>query len=134
MDEATFKARTRAFGLRSMKLCDSLPKSRSADVVGRQLLRSSLSVGANYRAACRAKSRKDMIAKLAIVEEECDESVNWLEVIAETEMISKRRLTGLIKEGNEILAMTVASIKTLRARSDAQSVQSKLQNPKSKIE
>lgn len=91
------------------------------------MLRSGTSVGANYRAACRAKSPADMVAKLAIVEEEADESVYWLELLADAKLIRAARLAPLIAEFNEILSMIVASQKTLR-RTDG-----KIQNPKSKI-
>jgi four helix bundle protein len=73
-------------------------------------------VGANYRAACRGKSTADVIAKLAIVEEEADETVYWLELLVEAEILPESRVTPLLKESNEIVAMTVASIKTLRGR------------------
>jgi four helix bundle protein len=72
------KARTKSFALRIIKLVEALPANRTADVVGKQLVRSGTSVGANYRAACRAKSNADFIAKMAIVEEEADESAFWL--------------------------------------------------------
>ncbi len=81
MDEREFKKRTKRFALDAILLVDSLPKGRSADVIGRQLLRSATSIGANYRAACRAKSKADLIAKLAIVEEEADESLYWMELL-----------------------------------------------------
>lgn len=116
MDENEFKRRTREFGKRVAKVCDALPNLRSSDAIARQLIRSGLSVGANYRAACRAKSNRDMIAKLAIVEEEADESVNWLEMLTELDIVTASRLESLIDEGNQIIAMTVASIKTLRKR------------------
>jgi len=80
------------------------------------LLRSGTSVGANYRAACRGRSTADVLAKLGIVEEEADESVYWMELLLDAAVVPADRLTGLKKEANEIVAMTVASIKTLRAR------------------
>jgi four helix bundle protein len=101
-------------------MVDALPQSRSADVIGRQILRSATSVGANYRAACRAKSTADIINKLKIVEEEADETLFWQELLIEAELVSQARLSELITETNEILAMTVASIKTLRAKSSKQ--------------
>ena len=128
MDEIEFKRRTRAFAVRCMKVCDALPQRRSADVLARQLLRSATSVSANYRAACRAKSRKDMVSKLSIVEEEGDESIHWMDLIVEGGLMKGQRLRELIAEGNEIVAMTVASIKTLR--SNAANPKSKIQNPK----
>jgi four helix bundle protein len=85
-------------------------------VISRQLLRSATSIGANYRAACRGKSTADVISKLSIVEEEADESVYWLELLVESNIVPESQVTDLLKEANEIVAMIVASIKTLRAR------------------
>jgi four helix bundle protein len=116
MTEAAFKRRTKAFGVRAIRLVEALPKTGVGRVVGRQLLRSGTSVGANYRAACRARSVADMIAKLGIVEEELDESLYWLELLIETGLVPADRLDALYAEGDELLAMTVASIKTLRKR------------------
>ncbi len=117
MDEAEFKQRTKVLALRIMKLVEALPNTRSADVLAKQILRSATSIGANYRAACRAKSSADMITKLKIVEEETDETSYWLELLAEGKSLPHDQITELMKETNEILAMTVASIKTIRARS-----------------
>lgn len=116
MDEREFKDRTKKFALRVIKMVESLPSERTADVLGKQLLRSATSVAANYRAACRAKSMADMIHKLSIVEEEADESLLWMDLLVESELVKASRLSPLMAEGNEILAMVVASIKTLRAR------------------
>ena len=116
MDEHPFKQRTKGLALEVIRLADSLPRNRIAEVVGRQLLRSGTSVGANCRAACRGKSALDVIAKLGIVEEEADESIYWMELLVEGGVVPKERVRALIKEANEILAMTVASIKTLRRR------------------
>src|ERR1043165_9387654 len=91
-----------------------LPKNRTAEVIGKQLLRSATSVGANYRAACRAKSNADILSKLAIVEEEADESLYGMELLAETEIIPTTRLADLMSETDEIISIIVASIKTLR--------------------
>jgi len=131
MNEQEFKARTKKFGLRVIKVVEAMPRGRAADVIAGQLLRAGTSVGANYRAACRGRSVADVISKLGIVEEESDESVYWLEMIVEAGFMPQSRLSNLMREGNEILAMTVASIKTLRRR--GASAQSKIQNPKSKI-
>ncbi len=122
MDEALFKKRTRQAALRVIRLVESLPAKKTADVIGRQMLRSGTSIGANYRAACRAKSPADMAAKLAIVEEEADETLYWLELLVESKLVPAARLVPLQQEVAEILAMTVTSIKTIRTR-----------NPKSKI-
>jgi four helix bundle protein len=102
--------------LRVIELVEGLPKNLTADVISRQLLRSATSIGANYRAACRGKSTADVMAKLAIVEEETDEAIYWLELLIESGVVAPAQVTEWIKEANEILAMTVASIKTLRAR------------------
>ena len=102
--------------LRVIKMVETLPKGMTASVIGRQILRSATSVGANYRAACRARSTADMIAKLKIVEEEADETLYWLELLVEADLVPERRLAPLMQEVNEIIAMTVASIKTLRRR------------------
>jgi four helix bundle protein len=98
MDEKTFKART---------------KKLAADVIGRQLIRSETSIGANYRAACRAKSSADMINKMKVVEEESDETEYWLELLVEAELVPQGQIADIYKETDEILAMTVSSIKTL---------------------
>jgi four helix bundle protein len=84
-------------------------------VLGNQLLRSGTSVGANYRAASRAKSKADFIAKMGIVEEECDESLYWMEMLADAGLVDIARMAKLMKEGDEILSMVVASIRTARS-------------------
>jgi four helix bundle protein len=114
MDELAFKQRTKRQALRVMRLVEVLPNTRTADVLARQILRSATSIGANYRAACRAKSAADMITKLKIVEEEADETVYWLELLAEGKSVPHEELSQLIRETTEILAMTVASNKTIR--------------------
>jgi four helix bundle protein len=116
MDEQEFKRRTKRLALRVIELADDLSKSRTADVLGRQLIRSGTSVGANYRSACRGKSTADVLAKLAIVEEEADETAYWLDLLVEAKIAPQSRVAELLKETNEIVAMTVASIKPLRGR------------------
>lgn len=116
MDEQQFKARTKKLGLRVIRLIEALPKSMTAEIIAKQLLRSATSVGANYRAACRAKSIADIINKLKMVEEEADETLYWLELLSEAEIIPMTRLKELMAETDEIIAMTVSSIKTLRAK------------------
>ena len=108
------KKRTRAFALRVIKMCEALPKGRTADVIGRQLLRSATSVGANYRAACRAKSRADFVAKMGIVEEECDECLYWMEILVDAGLVKQQRLSQLMREAHELLSITITSIKTAR--------------------
>ena len=109
------KLRTKSFALRIIGLVDNLPVGRTAEVIGRQLLRSGTSVGANYRAACRAKSAADFIAKLGIVEEEADECIYWMELLAEANILPLTRLQPLMTEADELVAITVSSIKTAKA-------------------
>src|SRR5262245_168208 len=125
MTELEFKQRTKRAALRIIKLVEALPRTRTADVIGRQILRSGTSVGANYRSACRAVSRADMLSKLGDVEEEADETVHWVELLIESGVIPKARLEGLMSEFNEILAMVVVSIRTLRARTAQSKIQRK---------
>jgi four helix bundle protein len=133
MDEQQFKKRTKQLGLRIIRLVESLPPKTSAQVIGKQLLRSATSVGANYRAACRAKSTADILHKLAIVEEEADETLYWLEMLVEAELVPESKLNKLMAETNEIISMIVASIKTIRTQNKNSSPKSKIQNLKSKI-
>lgn len=108
------KARTQLFAVACWKLCAQISKSREFDAWTRQLIRCSSSVGANYRAAQRAKSTADFIYKLKIVEEEADEAIYWLELFQEVLNPSKQEIQILMKEANELLAIIVASIKTAR--------------------
>jgi four helix bundle protein len=116
MDEKTFKTRTKKLAVAIIQEVDKLPRSLATDVIGKQIIRSGTSIGANYRAACRSKSTPDMINKLKIVEEESDETMYWLEILVEAGLVSQEHITDIYKETNEIVAMTVASIKTLRNR------------------
>lgn len=108
------KNRTKKIGLEVIKLVDELPSKPSAWAVAKQIIRSSTSIGANYRAACRAKSSADFIYKLKIVEEEADETQYWLEVLEESNLIQSNRIIQLKKEVNEVVSIVVASIKTVR--------------------
>jgi four helix bundle protein len=114
MDKVEFKQRTKLFALRVIRLVESLPRTRTATTIGNQLIRSGTSVGANYRAACRARSNAEFIAKMGIVEEEADESMFWIELLMETGTVKKELLESLFKEANEIVAMVVSSIKSSR--------------------
>ncbi len=116
MTEQEFKDRTKQIALRIIRLVETLPNSHSAGIIGKQLLRSATSVGANYRAACRGKSSADILHKLAIVEEEAYESLYWLELLIESEIVPEKKLSALMSDINEIVAMTVSSIKTLRSK------------------
>jgi four helix bundle protein len=126
MNADEFKKRTKTFALRVIQLVDALPRTRVANVIGGQLLRCGTSVGANYRAACLARSAADFVAKMGIVEEESDESVYWMELLIEARIMKETRLAALLNEANEILSMVVASIRTSRKKSA-------IRNPKSEI-
>jgi len=117
MTPEDMKKRTKAFALRAIRAAGALPRTQSGAVLGRQLLRAGTSVGANYRAACRARSKSEFAAKLGIVEEECDESLYWMELIIEAGLLPRTKLSPLMKEAEEILAIVVASITTARRSS-----------------
>lgn len=110
------KIRTKRIGLEIIKLIDELPHKTSAWAIGKQIVRSSTSIGANYRAACRAKSPADFVNKLKIVEEEADETLYWLELLEESALIIPTRIEFIKKEVNEIVAIIVASIRTMRQK------------------
>ncbi len=119
MTREQMKARTKAYAVRVVKLVQALPRNRECDILGGQLLRAGTSVGANYRAVCRAKSTADFINKLRIVEEEADESPFWMEVLVEARLMKASRLASLMAEGEEILRIVVSSAKTARTSGDA---------------
>ena len=106
MNRSEFRKRTFEFGIRCIRLAESLPNSPVAQTISRQVIRAATSVGANYRA--------DFVSKMGIVEEECDEAVYWVEVILELGFVAGKRTKELLQEANEILAITVSSIKTAR--------------------
>lgn len=114
MTREEFKARTKAFALRVVSMAESLPSDPVSQVSVRRLVRSAPSVAANYRAVVRGKSRADFIAKMGIVEEECDETLFWLERLADTKRVPPSRIADLPREGNEKISNVVASIKTAR--------------------
>ena len=103
------RKRTKAFAIRIIRLCRSLPNTSEARIIGNQLLRCGSSVGANYRAVCRARSRADFISKVGIVVEEADEAVFWLELLVESGIVPTSGVTLLMKEANEWLAIFAAS-------------------------
>jgi len=111
-------ARTKRFALNSIALVELFPKSKTADIIGRQLIKSTTSVGANYRAACRAQSYTHFISKISTVEEEADETIYRFELAMESGLISEERVLNLIKEANELTAIFSASKKTARARNE----------------
>jgi four helix bundle protein len=117
MDEDELKQRTKQFALRVIKLVEAIPNTTTGRTIGNQLLRSGMSVGANYRAACRGKSKADFIAKAGISLEEADESLYWMELLQEAGIIPSERLNNLMKETDELVAIFTSPIKTARANS-----------------
>ncbi|MCX5867483.1 MAG: four helix bundle protein [Proteobacteria bacterium] len=114
MKSEELKKRTKKYAIEIIKLVQSLPKDMVAEVIGKQLLRSGTSVGANYRSACRARSKADFISKMKIVEEEADESLYWLELLEEAEIFKNESLAKIMKETTELLSIAVASVQTAR--------------------
>ncbi len=109
------KARTRAFALRVIRLAESFPNKPTANVIRNQMLRCGTSVGGNYRAACRAKSKPDFVSKMGIVEEEADETMYWSELSVDAGVIKKSCVDSLLQEADEIVSIIVSSIKTAKA-------------------
>ncbi len=122
MTKEELKKRTKQFALMIIKLVEDLPNTKAGRTIGNQIIRSGTSVAANYRAACRARSNADFISKITIVEEECDETLFWLELIAEANLLKKEKLQDMLKEADELTAIFTASGKTARQN-----------NPKSEI-
>jgi four helix bundle protein len=112
MNKEDLRRRTKQYALRVMKAVGSLPDTVVGRAIGNQLVRSGTSVGANYRSACRGRSKAEFIAKLGVVIEEADESGYWLELIIEAGLVAKHRVEPLLTETNELLAIMVASRKT----------------------
>ena len=115
-------ARTKQFAIRIVRLFKSLPKNDEARIIGKQLLGAGTSVAANYRAVCRSRSKADFISKLSVVVEEADETVFWLELLIDTNIIPEVRLRDLLTEANELLAIFAASLRTVRQRRKSRSV------------
>jgi four helix bundle protein len=113
MDQAALKQRTKEFALRVMRLSEALPKTISGQTIARQIVRSGTSVGANYRAACRARSRAEFRARIGIVIEEADETAFWLELIVESGLLPESRIVDLAREADELTALLVATSKSL---------------------
>jgi four helix bundle protein len=114
MTAEELKTRTKALAIRVIRLFRALPRSVEAQVIGKQLLRSGTSVGANYRAACRSRSRQEFVAKLGLVVEEADEAGYWLELLADVGIMPARRLESLLREANELTAIFNAARTTTR--------------------
>lgn len=115
------KTRTKQFALRVIRMSRTIPASQEGRIIARQLLRSATSVGANYRAVCRARSSADFISKLGVVLEEADETLFWLELLVEAEIASPEKIRLLLIEANESVAIFVASLRTAKASSNLQS-------------
>lgn len=116
MDDVELKRRTKQFALRVMKLVAALPFDAVGKTIGTQLVRSATSVGSNYRAACRGRSKAEFIAKLQIVIEEADESCYWLELIIEGALLPEPKVAPLLDEANQLTAIMVASRKSAQSR------------------
>lgn len=122
MKSDELKERTKQFALRVMRLCDALPKSMKALAIGNQILRSGTSVAANYRAACRARSRAEFIARVGVVEEEADETAFWLELIIADKILPDGKVVPLLMEANELVAIMAASCISARRNGSGQRV------------
>jgi four helix bundle protein len=126
MTKEELKKRTKQFALMIIKLVDDLPNTKSGQTIGNQIIRSGTSVAANYRSACRARSNADFISKITVVEEECDETLFWVELIEESNLLKKERLQNILKEADELTAIFTASGKTARQNNP----KSQIRNPK----
>ena len=112
MTSEELKARTQDFAIRIIRLVNALPRNSAGFIMGKQILRSGTSIGANYRAACRARSRPDFVAKLAIAEEEADETLYWLELLSKSGIVKASRIEKLMKEADELVAIMTSARKT----------------------
>ncbi len=116
MTPEELRQRTKEFGVRCIQVVDALPSTRAGDVIGKQLLRAGTSVGANYRSATRGRSGREFTAKLGVAIEEADECLYWLEVIIDAKLLPSRRLAKLRAEGEEIVKILVATVRTMKKR------------------
>jgi four helix bundle protein len=116
MNQEQMKMRTKEFAKRVISLCRQLPTSREGQLIGTQFFRAGTSVGANYRSACRARSKADFVAKLGIVLEETDESLYWLEILAENKIMDAVFLTEITNEAKELLAIFISSLNTAKGK------------------
>lgn len=118
MNSEELKRRTKKFALDIIKLVENFPKNKIGDIIGRQLLKSATSIGANYRSACRAQSKAHFVSKISIVEEEADEALYWLEIAIESGLINQEIVKNLIKEANELTSIFTASRKTSKKKNE----------------
>jgi four helix bundle protein len=116
MNQEQMKVRTKEFAKKVISLCRQLPATQEGRLVGGQFFRSGTAVGANYRSACRARSKADFISKLSIVLEETDESLYWLEILAENRIVNANLLEGIMSEAKELLAIFISSLNTAKGR------------------
>jgi four helix bundle protein len=126
MTKYELKKRTKLFAIGIIKIVEEFPNSKAGCTIGNQIIRSGTSVAANYRAACRARSDADFISKITVVEEECDETLFWLELTEEAAIMDKEKILKLKNEANELTAIFTASGKTVRQRNP----KSQIRNPK----
>jgi len=112
MDQHDLKRRTKDFALQVIRFVEALPHTPTTQIIGRQLIRSGTSVAANYRAACRARSKLEFSAKIGVVVEEADETAFWLELLAESKIIDESKISIFLQEADELTAIFVASRKT----------------------
>ena len=112
------KARTKQFAIRVITMFRALPRTEEARLIGRQVLRSGTAVAANYRAACRARSRAEFVAKMGLVVEESDETILWLELLVETGIVQRQRMDPLLREANELVLIFAASRRTAKFRAE----------------
>jgi len=117
MKHQNLQIRTKQFALQVIKFCESLPKDETGRTIGRQLLRAGCSVGANYRAACRAKSKPAFISKMGDVLEEADESGFWTELLVESGKVDQQTAAPILEEANELVAIAISSINTAKRNS-----------------
>ncbi|MCY2955169.1 MAG: four helix bundle protein [Planctomycetota bacterium] len=128
MQEVDLKRRTKQFALRAMQLAASLDRSITGRTLANQLVRSGTSVGANYRSACRARSKAEFISRLGVVEEEADESAYWMELIIEAGLMPENRVKMLLNEADQLVAIVVASRRSVRRSASFENRKSKIEN------
>ena len=120
MNERDLQIRTKRFALEVISFCEKLPKDETSRILARQLLRSGTSVGANYRAVCRAKSKPAFISKLGDVLEEADESGYWIELLVDSGKVDRQKAAPLLNEAEELVAIAISSINTAKRNSEAE--------------
>ncbi len=133
MNAEELKERTKQFALRVMRLVDSMPTSLKARTIANQLVRSGTSVAANYRAACRSRSRAEFVSRIGVVEEEADETALWLELIIADKILPEKKVAPLLTETNELVNIMDASVISARSNGSARSPKSAIRNQKSQI-